>query len=228
MKKIYIADDEKSIRDIISSFLRNSNYDVECFEDGDSLWERFENQTSDMVILDVMMPGMDGFELCTKIRSKSNVPIIMVSAKDTEMDRITGITMGADDYMVKPFSPMELVVRVNGIFRRFESFFEEKTKKSLEFGDIYMDLNLKTCVMNEDNLDLTPTEFALLGYLIENSTRAVSREELLKNIWKLTFETDTRATDDVLKRLRKKLQKSNVRIKAVWGFGFKLELEDNI
>ena len=228
MKRIYIADDEKSIRDIISSFLRNSNYDVECFEDGNSLWECFEKQSSDMVILDVMMPGIDGFELCTKIRRKSNVPIIMVSAKDTEMDRITGITMGADDYMVKPFSPMELVVRVNGIFRRFESFFEEKSKKSLEFGDIYMDLNMKTCVINEDNLDLTPTEFALLGYLIENSIRAVSREELLKNIWKLTFETDTRATDDVLKRLRKKLQKSNVRIKAVWGFGFKLEIEENI
>ncbi len=222
--KIYIADDEKSIRDIISGFLKNSGYEVNTYETGDALLSDFLGNPADMVILDVMMPGTDGVTLCTRIREKSNVPIIIVSAKDTELDRITGITMGADDYLVKPFAPMELVARVNSIFRRM-SFHNEIAKKR-KYGNIEINIDLKMCMINEEQFDVTPTEFALLVYMFENSERAISREELLKNVWKFDFDVDTKACDDVLKRLRKKLLKTNVRVVAVWGFGFKLELEE--
>jgi DNA-binding response OmpR family regulator len=224
--KIYITDDEKSIRDIISAFLKNSGYEVEAFKNGDDLRKAFEETPSDMVILDVMMPGTDGVTICSAIRQRYNVPIIIVSAKDSELDRITGITMGADDYLVKPFSPMELVVRVNSIFRRI-SFSKNKTReKILSYGNVRIDISLKECTVNGDKLDVTPTEFALMAYMFNNTDRAISREELLKNVWKFDCDVDTKACDDVLKRLRKKLARTNVKITSVWGFGFKLEVEE--
>ncbi len=223
--KIYVADDEKSIRDIISGFLKNSGYEVMAFPTGDALHEAFQQEPADMVILDVMMPGTDGVTLCAAIRARSNVPIIIVSAKDTELDRITGITMGADDYMVKPFAPMELVARVGSIFRRM-SFGEQKEQKILQYGGITVDIARKQCTFDGARFDATPTEFALMAYLFEHAERAVSREELLKHVWKFEHEADTKVCDDVLKRLRKKLAKTNVRIRAVWGFGFQLELEE--
>ncbi len=224
--KIYIADDEKSIRDIISGFLRNSGYIVYTFENGDTLLDEYLVNPADMVILDVMMPGTNGIELCSRIREKSNVPIIIVSAKDTELDRITGITMGADDYLVKPFAPMELVARVNSIFRRMSFNDTIKQKNILTYGNIEIDIAMKKCITNGQSFDVTPTEFALLVYMFENVGRAISRDELLKNVWKFDYDVDTKACDDVLKRLRKKLLKTNVRVIAVWGFGFKLELEE--
>ncbi len=223
--KIYIADDEKSIRDIISGFLRNSGYEVVSFENGDLLRDEFIRNPADMVILDVMMTGTDGVTICSQIRENNNVPIIIVSAKDSELDRITGITMGADDYLVKPFAPMELVARVNSIFRRMSFSEATKEKNLLGFGNIEIDVARKSCMSNGEKLDVTPTEFMLMSYMFENYDRAVSRDELLKNVWKFDYEVDTKACDDVLKRLRKKLIKTNVRIISVWGFGFKLELE---
>lgn len=224
--KIYVADDEKSIRDIINGFLKNSGYEVCCFENGDNLLFEFEKNPADMVILDVMMPGTDGVTICSKIREISNIPIIIVSARDSELDRINGITMGADDYMVKPFAPMELVARVNGIFRRMA--FSEPTKKKniLKYGNITIDISMKNCVVGDEKFDVTPTEFAFLAYMFEHSGEAVSRDDLLRNVWKFEYDVDTKACDDVLKRLRKKLIKTNVRVVSVWGFGFKLETEE--
>ncbi len=224
--RIYIADDEKSIRDIIVGFLKNSGYEVTAFETGDALRVAFENDPCDMVILDVMMPGTDGISICAALRAQSSVPIIMVSAKDSELDRITGITMGADDYLVKPFAPMELVARVHALFRRMAFVEESRVKKVLNFGQMELNLALKTAGYAGEKFDLTPTEFSLMAYMFEYAERAVSREELLKNVWKFDHEVDTKACDDVLKRLRKKLVKTAIRITAVWGFGFKLELED--
>lgn len=225
MKKIYMADDEKSIRDIVSGFLKNANYSVDTFETGDELLEKFREEPADMVLLDVMMPGTDGITICTTIRETSNVPIVILSAKDTEIDRITGITMGADDYMVKPFSPMELVVRVGSIFRRLDALQNTAQNEILSYGDITLDTMLKIAKYGETTLSLTPTEFALMTYMFSHCTQAVSREELLKNVWKFEHESDTKVTDDVLKRLRKKLVNTKVRIVSVWGFGFKLEQE---
>ncbi len=225
-KTIYIADDEKNIRDIISGFLKNDGFNVKAFDNGDDLLVEFLKNPADMVILDIIMDGTDGLTICSQIRQKHNVPIIIVSARDSELDRITGITMGSDDYLTKPFSPIELVARVKAIFRRMNLDKYSTSIEILTFGDIALNLATRESTYEGKRLDLTPTEFALLTYLFENKDRALSREELLKNVWKFDFEVDTRAVDDVLKRLRKKIIHSNVKIKSVWGFGFKLGIGD--
>lgn len=223
-KIIYIADDEKNIRDLISGFLKSDGYEVKDFENGDDLLAEFMLKPSDMVILDIMMDGTDGLTVCSLIRQKHNVPIIIVSARDSELDRITGITLGSDDYLVKPFSPVELVARVKALFRRIQLDLGATAGNILNYEDITLNTGTRECLINSEPLDLTPTEFALMTYLFEHCERAISREELLKNVWKFDFEVDSRATDDVLKRLRKKLIKSKVKIESVWGFGFKLGL----
>ncbi len=225
-KLIYVADDDKNIRDLIAGFLKNDGFEAEVFENGDDLLKAFSVKPADMLIIDIMMPGTDGLALCTKIRSDNSVPIIIVSARDSEIDRITGITVGSDDYMVKPFSPVELIARVKAIFRRMQIDKEDRQDSFLKYGDLSINQNERLTLLRGDKLELTPTEYALIVYLIKNSGRAVSREELLKHIWRFEAEVDTRATDDVVKRLRKKLRDSMVRITSVWGFGFKLELEE--
>lgn len=223
-KTIYIADDEQNIRNLIYSFLISEGFDVTAFSNGDELLATFMDKPSDMVILDVMMPGTDGFSLCTQIRQRSNVLIIIVSARDSEIDRITGITLGSDDYLTKPFSPMELVARVKSLFRRLNLDKAENSSDIIQFGNIEININTRSATVDEQPFDLTPTELSLMIYLMKNNTKAISREELLKNVWKFDFDVDTRATDDVIKRLRKKLLAAgaDVKIESVWGFGFKI------
>lgn len=225
---IYIADDEENIRNLISLFLTNEGFRVSAFSDGDDLLKAFLEKPSDMVILDVMMPGTDGLALCTQIRKRSNVLIMIVSARDKEIDRIMGITLGSDDYMTKPFSPMELVARTKALFRRLQLDMGNARAELLRAGNLCLNISTRDSLMNGQPFDMTPTEFALMVYLLQNSTRAVSREELLKNVWKFDFEVDTRATDDVVKRLRKKLTSVNAgfKIDTIWGYGFKLVLDE--
>jgi len=226
-KTIYIADDEENIRDLIYLFLTNEGFDVTAFSNGNDLLKTFSQKPADMVILDVMMPGIDGFSLCTQIRKRSNTLIIIVSARDNEIDRITGITLGSDDYMTKPFSPMELVARAKALFRRMELDTGGVSASLLATGNLKINTATREAEIDGHSFDMTPTELALMVYLLQNSTRAVSREELLKNVWKFDFDVDTRATDDVVKRLRKKLSSagSSVKIDSVWGYGFKLSRE---
>lgn len=225
-KLIYIADDEANIRNLVKTFLENDGYKVVDFENGDLLLEEFNKKECDLVILDIMMPGSDGFEICTNIRKKSIVPIIMLTARDSDMDYITGITLGSDDYFTKPFSPMALVMRVKAMFRRidFEKNQNNKNEDSeLKFGNIIINTNNKIVSCNNINIDLTPNEYNLLTYLFENKDRAVSREELLNKVWGYNSEIETRAADDTVKRLRKKIVSTNVSIETVWGFGFRLK-----
>ena len=226
-KIIYIADDEQNIRELIYTFLKSEGFIVSTFENGDALLDAFLENPSDMVILDIMMPGTDGLSLCSKIRRKSNVPIIIVSARDSEIDKITGITLGSDDYLTKPFSPMELVARVKSIFRRISSSNFNNEQSILCLGNMEINTNTRETFIDKKITELTPTEFALMTYLFKNKDKAVSRQELLKNVWQFDFEVDTRATDDVIKRLRKKLVSSTVKISTVWGFGFKLEVNND-
>lgn len=225
-KLIYIADDEINICNIIKSFLINEGYEVEAFYDGASLLEAFNKKPADMLIIDIMMPEIDGFSVCALIRQKSSVPIIIVSAKDTEPDKIAGLTLGSDDYLTKPFSPMELVARVKSIFRRIE--FDKGTSDELPILkklDITINPNIKKVECDGVEIELTGTEFSVFYYLVQNSHRAVSRKELLDKIWGFKSDVETRATDDVVKRLRKKLHEagSSLIIDTVWGFGFKIE-----
>lgn len=225
-KLIYIADDENNIRKLVKTFLENDGHIVKDFENGDLLLKEFNEKECDLVILDIMMPGSDGFEICTSIRKKSTVPIIMLTARDSDIDYITGITLGSDDYFTKPFSPMALVMRVKAIFRRidFEKIQNNKSKqKVLEFGDITINTDTKTVSSLNEIIDLTPNEYNLLTYLFENKERAVSREELLNKVWGYDSEIETRAADDTVKRLRKKISDTNILIETVWGFGFRLK-----
>ena len=227
-KKIYIADDEQNIRELIKSFLEAEGFEVTTFNTGDELLSKFLQEPADLVILDIMMPGTDGLMLCSQIRQKSSIPIIIVSARGSELDRITGITLGSDDYLTKPFSPIELTARVKAIFRRMELDRGGPELDVLSYGDIVINISTREAQCKGIPIDLTPMEMSLMIYLIKNKDIAVSREQLLRNVWKFDFDVDTRATDDVIKRLRKKLAaaNSNVKIQSVWGYGFKLRTGD--
>lgn len=228
---IYVADDDLHIRQLIVSFLQKAGLEAVGFENGQALLTAAQSRMPDAAVVDVMMPGMDGLEVCTLLRQMSNLPIMLVSAKDTELDRITGITLGADDYVVKPFSPMELVVRVKALLRRMEmNRAEPPQKTSLVFGDLTVDPRRREVLQGGQLMAVTPTEFDFLSYMIINRDKAVSKAELLRELWHFEYQVDTRAADDLVKRLRRKLaaQESQVRIETVWGYGFRLRTEDEL
>lgn len=223
---IYIADDETNIRDVVKTFLESEGYRVTAFEDGDQLFAAFQEEPCDLIILDIMMPGSSGFDVCREIRKSSTVPIIMLTARDSDLDYATGINLGSDDYFTKPFSAMSLVMRVKAILRRieYERAGQCKTETAtLSFADLVINQQNKTAFLDLKPVELTPNEYNLLTYLVENSERAVSREELLNTIWGYTCEVETRAADDTVRRLRKKLAAGKITIETVWGFGFRLK-----
>ncbi len=226
-KLIYAADDELNIRNLVMTFLVREGYAVRVFENGDALLDAFAHKPCDLVILDIMMPGSDGFSVCAKLRQTSNVPIIMLTARDTDSDYIAGITLGSDDYFTKPFSPTALTMRVKAIFRRIEmEKLPQQEDRHLGFADVALSTETKTASAAGQALELTPNEFALLAYLLENRDRAVSREELLDRLWGYDIAVETRVADDTVKRLRKKLMGSRMVIDTVWGFGFRLKEKD--
>lgn len=225
-KLIYIADDEVNICNIIKSFLIKEGFEVETFNDGRSIFEAFNIKEPDMVVIDIMMPEIDGYSLCSLIRQKSSVPIIIVSAKDTEPDKIAGLTLGSDDYLTKPFSPMELVARIKSIFRRIEMDKSTSEKSNvIKICDITINADTRQAEFNGKDIGLTGMEFSLLYYLAVNKNKAISRSELLDKVWGFESEVETRATDDMVKRIRKKLSDSGstLKIETVWGFGFKIQ-----
>lgn len=228
-KLIYVVDDDLHIRQLILSFLQKDGMEAVGFSSGEALLAAVEVRQPDLVVLDIMMPGMDGLQVCTTIRQKSNVPIMLVSAKDSELDRITGITLGADDYVVKPFSPIELVVRIKALLRRMDMNRTDTAEPlTLSYGDLSIDQRRREVSLKGQLLPVTPTEFDFLAYMLSNQERAISKSELLKELWHFEYEADTRATDDLVKRLRRKLntQGSVVKIETVWGFGFRLSQDD--
>lgn len=228
-KLIYIADDEIKIQELIKMFLKKEGYIVGVFCDGNQLLNAFKEKPADMLLLDIMMPKLDGLALCTEIRKVSNVPIIIISAKDNESDKIAGLMLGSDDYMTKPFSPVELVLRVKSIFKRME--LEKITisnEADINIFDITISSERRCAAVNGHDLKLTPMEFNLLIYLIKNKNKGISREELLNKIWGFDSEVDTRATDDMIKRIRKKLAHAGsiLKIETLWGFGFIISDKD--
>lgn len=228
-KLIYIADDEVNIQDLIRMFLQKEGYLVETFSDGQSLLDAFNAKPSDMVVLDIMMPKLDGLALCSEIRKNSTVPIIFVSARDSEADKIAGLMLGSDDYLTKPFSPVELVLRIKGIFKRMEfDKVSSADSEVIKIADISIYTKGRYALCKDENLSLTPLEFNLLLYIAKSKGNGVSREELLNKVWGFDSEVDTRATDDMVKRIRKKLLNagSKLKIETIWGFGFKLSSEE--
>lgn len=224
VKKIFILDDEPDILEIIKKYLIREGYLVEPFSSAESLLESTDFASADMFILDIMLPGeMDGLELCRQIRKKSNVPIIFVSAKGEELDRIIGLELGGDDYLVKPFSPRELVARVKTVFRRMDARGREQ--ELIEHNGLRIMPVAREVLLNNQKIELTGKEYELLVLLLQNLNSAFSRQRLLDLVWGYDYVGDIRAVDDLVKRVRRKLREagSPVSIATVWGYGYKIE-----
>lgn len=227
---VYLADDEKNIRELMEAFLTQEGFAIRTFANGDDLRAACAHILPDVAILDVMMPGTDGLSVCSQLRSQyPALPIIIVSAKDSPYDRVAGLTLGSDDYLIKPFLPLELVARIRALLRRNrEAQPTGDMPETLCFGALRLSPSLRIAQLDEEDLALTPSEFDFLSYLVTHRDRAVSRDELLRALWKFENLTDTRATDDLVKRLRHKLRERNcsIRIETVWGYGFRLTGEE--
>ncbi len=228
MKKlIYAADDEKDILEVIKGFLENAGFEVRTFDTGDALYKAFLEAPSDLIVLDIMMPGSDGLTICKELRRISNVPIVILTAKESETDHMRGFMLGGDDYVIKPFSPSLLVVRIQALLRRVE--MSNPSNSSLTFGDITYSEDVHDALCNGKSIGLTMTEFSLLGCLMKNAGTAVSRNELLDNVWGIdNNDIETRVTDETVRRIRRKMRnaESHVKITAIWGYGYKLEVDN--
>jgi hypothetical protein len=230
MGKIFIADDEKNIRDLLGKFLEDAGHEVRLFENGDSLLTELDNSVPDIVVLDVMMPGIDGFTACGRIRKAyPDITILLLTARDTDADFMTGFMAGCDDYLTKPFSPLKLTLKVNAILSKLGKAETERGSDVKSFGDLSVDVSSFSCRVLDSELKLTKTEFQVLSLLLSTPEKAVSRDKLLSDIWGYS-EVETRVTDDTMKRLRKKLKDagSRVHIETIWGFGFKLTLSEAV
>jgi len=229
-EKILVVDDEKEITDLISLYLKNENYTVYPFYSSLKACQAIETQEIDLAILDVMMPEINGFELCRKIREKHNYPIIMLTAKDAEIDKITGLTLGADDYITKPFRPLELLARIKAQLRRYKKY---NTAASLEdshiitHGGLILNELTHECTLDEKPLALTPTEFTILSVLCRKKGQVISAEELFHAVWGEEYFSKSNNTITVhIRHLREKMQDSfedPKYIKTVWGCGYKIE-----
>ncbi|WP_138418957.1 response regulator transcription factor [Aquibacillus sediminis] len=222
---IYVVEDDPNIRDIVSAYLSKEGYQLSLANNAEDAWELSQNDPPDMWILDIMLPGMDGYELCKKIRQTSEVPIIIISAKDDEVDKILGLELGSDDYLTKPFSPRELVARVKRLFKRVDKLLqiEPSATGEMQQGHLILDTSGRRVFWYEQEVEVTAKEFDMLSILVRHQNRAFSREELLALIWGEDYFGSDRAVDDLIKRLRKKLD--GLPVETVWGYGYRLRTD---
>lgn len=227
--KILVVDDEKEIADLVELYLENENYTVfKCYSGREAL-RLIREATLDLAILDVMLPDVDGFSLCREIRKTHNYPVIMLTAKGEEMDKINGLALGADDYITKPFLPLELVARVKAQLRRYKRYNGggEQEENILVHSGLVMNIKTHECTLNEKPLNLTPTEFSILQILCQQKGNVVSSEELFHQVWKEEYYSKNNNTITVhIRHLREKMGDSfedPKYIKTVWGVGYKIE-----
>ena len=222
--KILVVDDEKTLVKGMKFNLENEGYEVECAYDGAAALELAREGRFDLIILDVMMPEMDGLEACMKIREFSNVPIIMLTAKSEVFDRIQGLEMGADDYIVKPFEMKELIARINAVLRRTE--IPNDTSKKLHFDKLTIDLDSYELIVDGKKIDTPPKELELLYHLASTPNRVYTRNQLLDEVWGFDYFGDSRTVDVHIKRLREKLEGVSPQwsLQTVWGVGYKFEV----
>ncbi len=229
-QKILIVDDDNNIAELISLYLTKECYDTKIVNDGEQALIAFEHYKPNMLLLDLMLPGIDGYQVCREIRAKSDVPIIMLSAKGEVFDKVLGLELGADDYILKPFDSKELVARVKAVLRRFQPAKPEAYAsvdiKCVQYPGLIVNLSNSSVTYDGQQIDMPPKELELLYFLASSPNQVFTREQLLDNIWGYEYVGDTRTVDVHVKRLREKIKdKPTWRIATVWGIGYKFEVK---
>lgn len=219
---IFVVDDEESIIDFVRIYLQKEGFQVRGFADGINAYEVIMQTPPDLVVLDIMLPGMDGFEVCQKIRLEGNqVPIIMLTARDEEFDKILGLELGADDYLTKPFNPRELVARIKAVLRRV-TLKRNSQEEIIKTGDISLDIKRREVTIGSGQVKLRTQEFELLRVLAEEPGRVFTRDQLLHLAWGYDFAGQTRTVDVHIAQLRRKIQQGSTKIETITGIGYKL------
>ncbi len=224
MENVLLAEDEQKLREIVAKYLKKEGYHVYEAEDGEQALELFREKEMDIVILDVMMPGIDGWSCCREIRKTSDVPIIMLTARSEENDRVFGFELGADDYVTKPFSNRELMMRVRSLIRRS---VRSADSNILEAGKIKINVRAHRVILDGKELELSPKEYDLLMLFWENADIALSRETIIDKIWGYDYYGDMRTIDTHIKRLRSKIKDSGCEIQTVRGVGYRFYIEED-
>ena len=225
MGKILVADDDQNIAELLKLYLEKEGYTVVLAADGMEANEKFAAENPDIVLLDIMMPKLDGWQVCRDIRKKSNCPIIMITAKGETFDKVLGLELGADDYVVKPFDAKEVVARVKAVLRRMREMHDESRASRVVVDNLEIDMNAFQVKLDGQIIPCTPKEIEIIWTLAKNPGMVFSREHLLKTIWGYDFLGDTRAVDSHIKRIRAKLCKpsNHWEISTVWGIGYRFE-----
>lgn len=223
--KVLIVDDDEHIVELIKLYMDKEGFDTVTANNGKKAVELFKSEAPAIVILDVMMPEMDGWQVCREIRRVSNIPIIMLTAKGETFDKVLGLELGADDYMVKPFEPKELLARVKAVLRRSDTK-ESNAEKEIVFSNLTINLSNYELKINGNIVEVPPKELELLYFLASNPNRVFTREQLLEEVWGFDYFGDSRTVDVHIKRLREKLEgvEANWQLKTVWGVGYKFEV----
>ena len=228
-QKILIVDDDENIAELISLYLIKECYETQIVNDGESALEAYKTFNPNLILLDLMLPGMDGYQVCREIRKDSNTPIIMLSAKGEIFDKVLGLELGADDYMIKPFDSKELVARVKAILRRTAVVPKQepapvKAKEYVEYPDLIINLDNYSVIYKGNSVEMPPKEIEILYFLASSPNQVFSREQLLDNIWSYDYLGDTRTVDVHIKRIREKIRDHEKwSISTVWGIGYKFE-----
>ena len=223
-RRILAVEDDRNISDLIRMYLEKEGFEVTAAFDGGTAVEKFKEIQPDLVLLDIMLPVMDGWAVCQKIREMSKTPIIMLTAKSEVFDKVTGLEMGADDYIVKPFEMKELIARINAVLRRSE--IPDDTKKRLTFDKLIIDLDSYELIVDGKKIDTPPKELELLYHLASTPNRVYTRNQLLDEVWGFDYFGDSRTVDVHIKRLRENVENisDQCALKTVWGVGYKFEL----
>ena len=224
--KIMVVDDDPNIRELLRLYLEKEGFEVTCAERGDEAVKLFRASPPNLMLLDVMLPGMDGWQVCREVRKISNIPIIMLTAKDETFDKVLGLELGADDYIVKPFDMKELVARIKAVIRRFQ--VAEAPEKELVFPGLTINISQYTVTYMGKPLEMPPREIELLYFLASHPGMVFTREQLLEQVWGYDYFGDSRTVDVHVKRLREKLsggEELGWQIKTVWGVGYKFEVK---
>jgi len=220
-QSILVVEDESSIASFVALYLKNAGYSVRTAANGGEALSAVAAEQPDLIVLDLMLPDIDGIEICRRIRQKSDLPILMLTARDEDIDKIIGLEVGADDYMTKPFNPRELVARVKSILRRAAPERKERETETIQHGDVHVDAGRREVKVDGREIQLAPKEFDLLWELLDHRGLVLTRDQLLERVWGYTFAGDTRTVDVHVRQLRRKLGDASP-IVTVWGVGYKV------